>query len=68
MFKIIAPAMIFADLARDCDVHYFTGLRNIDTFGLIFDYLSEKARVKGLSNISTGLTSCKISKIQIIDL
>ena len=40
----IAPAMIFADLARDCDVNYFTSLRNIDAFRLVFDYLSEKAK------------------------
>ena len=57
----IAPAMIFADLTRNCDVNYFTGLRNIDAFRLVFDYLSEKARVmhywKGLSNTSTDLTS-----------
>ena len=40
----IAPTMIFADLARDCDVNYFTSLRNIDAFRLVFDYLSEKAK------------------------
>ena len=55
----IAPAMISADLTRD--VNYFTGLGNIDAFRLVFDYLSEKARVmhywKGLSNTSTDLTS-----------
>ena len=38
----IAPAMIFTDLTRDCDVNYFTGLRNIDAFRLVFDYLPER--------------------------
>ena len=57
----VTPAMVFADLTRDCDVNYFTGLRNTDAFRLVFHYLSEKARVmhywKGLSNTSTDLTS-----------
>ena len=51
--------MIYADLTRD--INYFTGLRNIDAFRLVFDYLSEQARVmhywKGLSNTSIDLTS-----------
>ena len=36
--------MIFADLTSDLDVNYFTGLRNIDAFRLVFDYLSEKGK------------------------
>ena len=40
----ITPAMIFADLTSDLDVNYFTGLRNIDAFRLVFDYLSEKGK------------------------
>ena len=56
----IAPAMVFPYLTRDCDVNYFTLLKNNGTFRLIFDHLSEKTRIKhywkGLSNTSADLT------------
>ena len=58
---LIAPAMVFADLTRDCDVAYSTALTNIDAFRLVFNYLSEKARVKhywkGISTTSTNVAS-----------
>ena len=40
--------MIFVDLTSDLDVNYFTGLRNIDAFRLVFDYLSEKSKSNAL--------------------
>ena len=56
----IAPAMVFSYLTRDCDVNYFTLLKNNGAFRLIFDHLSEKTRIKhywkGLSNTSADLT------------
>lgn len=56
----IAPAMIFPYLTSDCDVNYFTLLKNNGAFRLIFDYLSEKTRIKhywkGLSNTLADLT------------
>ena len=58
---LIAPAMVFADLARDCDVTYSTALTNFDAFRVVFNYLSEKSRVthywKGISTTSTNVTS-----------
>ena len=60
---LIAPAMVFADLTRDCDVTYSTALTNIDAFRLVFNYLSEKASVthywKGISTTLTNVTSTR---------
>ena len=49
-------AMIFADLTRDHDVTFFTGLSNSSTFKLVFEFLSKKATTmhywKGKKNTS----------------
>ena len=49
-------AMIFADLTRDHDVTFFTGLSNSSNFKLVFEFLSKKATTmhywKGKKNTS----------------
>ena len=57
----LRSAMLFADLTKNTDVNFFTGLKDSATFSLIFEHLSYKAinmhYWKGLKNTAKDLSS-----------
>ncbi|XP_065677382.1 uncharacterized protein LOC100200518 [Hydra vulgaris] len=57
----IRRSIIFADLTRDSDVQFFTGLANSNAFEMLFSYLQRKGNVmhywKGSKNTNKNLSS-----------
>ncbi|XP_065645488.1 uncharacterized protein LOC136075965 [Hydra vulgaris] len=57
----IRGSMIFANLTRDSDVQFFTGLANSNIFEMLFSYLQRKGNImhywKGKKNTTKDLSS-----------